>query len=101
MGIRVSRARAVVAQGCQPAVVARVACISRQAIYWRRRRRPREAGPGQASASERAIIEVAKENHSRAPRAAADPPHGQTAGDRISSKSRGPEALWQMGMTKV
>ena len=62
MSVRVSRARAVVAQGRRPAVVARVAGISRQAIHRVPRRRPVEAGPGRLSERDRSIVEVAKAN---------------------------------------
>ena len=46
MSVRVSRVRAVVAMGRRPTVVARVAGISRQAIYRPITRRPAAAGPG-------------------------------------------------------
>lgn len=62
MSVRVSRARAVVAQGRRPSVVARVAGISRQAIYRVPRRRPRAAGPGRLSEKDATIVEVAKNN---------------------------------------
>lgn len=62
MSVRVSRARAVVAHGRRPTVVARVAGISRQAIYQTPRRRPVEAGPGQPGPDDAAIVEVAKQN---------------------------------------
>ena len=62
MSVRVSRARAVVAQGRRPAVVARVAGISRQAIYRVPRRRPIEAGPGRVSEADAAIVEIANAN---------------------------------------
>ena len=45
VSVRVSRARVVVARGRRPAVVARVAGISRQALYRPVRRRPVSAGP--------------------------------------------------------
>ena len=44
--VRVARSRAVVAAGYPPAVVTRVAGVSRQALYRRPGRRPRAAGPG-------------------------------------------------------
>ena len=62
MSVRVSRARAALAQGRRPSVVARVAGISRQAIYRVPRRRPRQAGPGRVSNTDAAIVEVAKAN---------------------------------------
>jgi putative transposase len=65
VSVRVARSRAVVAAGYRPAVVARVAQISRQALYRRRRRRPPGAGPGGPDAGrpgDEAIVEVAKAN---------------------------------------
>ena len=62
MSVRVSRARAVAARGRRPAVVARVAGISRQAIYRPLRRRPTAAGPGRIRPGDEAIIDVAKAN---------------------------------------
>lgn len=62
MSVRVSRARAVVACGRRPAVVARVAGISRQAIYKTPKTRPAAAGPGEVSEADRAIVEVARAN---------------------------------------
>ena len=62
MSVRVSRARAIVAQGRRPAVVARVAGISRQAIYRPMSRRPASAGPGRGRPGDEAIVEVAKAN---------------------------------------
>lgn len=62
MSVRVSRARAVVATGRRPAVVARVAGVSRQAIYRPRARRPRAAGPGRPGPDDAAIVEVARGN---------------------------------------
>ena len=59
-----SRARAVVANGRRPTTVAKVACVSRQAIYRVPKRRPAAAGPGRVSESDLAIIEVAKANPS-------------------------------------
>ena len=43
-------------------MVARVAGISRQAIYQTPRRRPRAAGPGRLCGKDAAIVEVAKVN---------------------------------------
>ena len=62
MSTRVSRARAVVATGRRPAVVARVAGISRQSIYRPMCRRPVKAGPGRGRPGDEAIVEVAKQN---------------------------------------
>lgn len=62
MSVRVSRARAVVATGRRPAVVARVAGISRQAIYRPITTRPIEAGPGKGRPGDDAIVEVARAN---------------------------------------
>jgi putative transposase len=59
---RVSRARAVIATGRKPAVVARVAGISRQALYRPISRRPAGAGPGRGRSGDQAIVEVAKAN---------------------------------------
>jgi putative transposase len=62
VSVRVSRARAVVAHGRRPAVVARVAGISRQAIYRPVSTRPVSAGPGAGRPGDDAIVEVAKAN---------------------------------------
>lgn len=62
MSVRVSRARAVVATGRRPAVVARVAGISRQAIYRSITTRPLQAGPGKGKPGDDGIVEVAKAN---------------------------------------
>ena len=62
MSTRVSRARAVIATGRRPAVVARVAGISRQALYRPISRRPAGAGPGRGRPGDQAIVEVAKAN---------------------------------------
>lgn len=59
---RVAQARQLVAGGYSPTVVARVSGISRQAIYRVPRRRPPEAGPGEPSPSDQAIVEVARAN---------------------------------------
>jgi len=60
--VRVARSRAVVAAGYRPAVVARVAGVSRQALYRRPGCRPRAAGPGAASPDDQVIVEVARPN---------------------------------------
>jgi len=62
VSVRVSRARAVVATGRRPTVVARVAGISRQAIYRPITRRPAAAGPGRVRPDDQRIVEVAKDN---------------------------------------
>src|SRR5688572_8772010 len=60
VSILVARARAVVTAGRRPAVVARVAGVSRQALYRHRSRRPVLAGPGRGRPGDAAIVEVAK-----------------------------------------
>ncbi len=60
--MRAARARELVAAGDQPTAVARVAQISRQAIYRPPRRRPPAAGPGRGGEADAAIVEVAKAN---------------------------------------
>lgn len=60
--MRAARARELVAAGDQPTAVARVARISRQAIYRPPTWRPPAAGPGQPSEADVAIVEVAKAN---------------------------------------
>jgi putative transposase len=60
--VRVARSRAVVAAGYRPAVVARVAGVSRQALYRRPGRRPLAAGPGPGRPGDAAIVEVAQAN---------------------------------------
>lgn len=62
MSTRVSRARAVIATGRKPPVVARVAGVSRQAVYRPIARRPAGAGPGRGRPGDEAIVEVAKAN---------------------------------------
>jgi putative transposase len=62
---RVARSRELVATGYKPTVMARIAQISRQAIYRIPKRRPaaaRRAAPP-ADETEAAIVEVARENH--------------------------------------
>ena len=129
VSVRVSRARAVVATGRRPSVVAKVAGISRQAIYRPRHdgpRRPVRAGCGP---DDEAIVEVAKTNptdgtrmvaahrvpgarsagepqtgatrHARAQAAAADPRLGSAPPARATSGSRVPDELWHIDMTKV
>ena len=60
--MRVARSRALVAAGYQPAVVARVAGVSRQALYRPPGRRPSATGPGAASPDDQVIVEVARAN---------------------------------------
>jgi putative transposase len=62
VSVRAARSRAVVAVGYRPVVVARVAGISRQALYRRRQRRPAVAGPGASGPDDQVIVEVAKAN---------------------------------------
>lgn len=63
MSTRVSsRARAVIATGRRPAVVARVAGVSRQGLYRPISRRPRGAGPGHGKPGDDAIVQVAHAN---------------------------------------
>jgi putative transposase len=61
---RVARSRELVAEGHSPSVVARVAQITRQAIYRRPTKAPPAAAPARPPADdvERAIVETAKEN---------------------------------------
>jgi hypothetical protein len=64
--MRVTRSRELVAEGHSPSVVARVAQISRQAIYRVPKTRPaatRSTPP--ADAVEAAIVEVAEANHAQ------------------------------------
>ena len=60
--MHVARSRAVVAAGYRPAVVARVAGVSRQALYRRPSRRPAVAGPGVTSPDDAIVVEVARAN---------------------------------------
>ena len=62
MSVRVSRARSVAATGRGPATVARVAQVSRQAIYRTPVKRPVGAGPGRIGPDDAAIVEVARAN---------------------------------------
>ena len=59
---RVAQARRLAAEGYSPAVVARVAAISRQAIYRPVSRRPVSAGPGRGRPGDDAIVEIARAN---------------------------------------
>lgn len=60
MSVRVSRARAVIATGRRPTVVARVAGVSRQALYRPIATRPAKAGPGKGRPGDAEIVEVAR-----------------------------------------
>ncbi len=128
MSVRVSRARAVVARGRRPAVVARVAGISRQAIYRPLSRRPASAGPGRGRPGDDAIVEVAKQNPTDGTRMVAAIA-AQALGEAVNRKrvqrvmrshkllqpTRGsgrrrrpgffrvtrPDELWHLDMTKV
>ena len=59
--MRVARSRELVAQGRPPALVARVAGISRQAIY-RRPKRPPKGQRRPVDGVDRAVLDVAREN---------------------------------------
>jgi hypothetical protein len=72
--VRVARSRAVVAGSYRPAVVARVAGVSRQALYRRPSRRPVQAGPGRPAGDDAVIVETAKAKCDRRH------PHGRRAG---------------------
>lgn len=61
VGVRVARSRELVAQGRPAAVVARVAGISRQAIY-RRPARPPKGQRRPLDAVDRTVLDVAREN---------------------------------------
>lgn len=128
MSVRVSRARAVVAHGRRPTVVARVAGVSRQAIYKIPKRRPAAAGPGEPGPDDAAIVEVAKANPTDGTRMVAalasrelDQPVNRKRVQRIMRQHRllqpvrglerrrrpgffrvtRPDELWHMDMTKV
>ena len=57
--MRVARSRELVAQGRPAALVARVAGISRQAIYRRPKRPPRRAAPAVWTRSTGVVLDVA------------------------------------------
>jgi putative transposase len=61
VSVRVARSRELVAQGCPAAVVAKVAGISRQAIY-RRPARPSKGQRRPLSDVDRVVLDVAREN---------------------------------------
>jgi putative transposase len=77
--LRVARSRELVAQGRPAAVVARVAGISRQAIY-RRPARPPKDQRRPLDAVDRAVLEVARENPTDGTRMVAAICAGQLAG---------------------
>jgi putative transposase len=52
----------VIAAGHRPAIVARIAGVSRQALYRRCGHRPMAAGPGFGRPDDQAIVEIAKAN---------------------------------------
>jgi putative transposase len=126
--VRVARSRAMVAAGHSPAVVARIASVSRQALYRRRIRRPTAAGPGAISPDDQVIVEVAKANPTDGTRMVAalagralGRPVNRKRVQRVMrahrllqpSRSGGrrrrpgffrvtrPDALWHLDMTKV
>ena len=126
--MRVARSRAVVAAGYRPAVVARVAGVSRQALYRRSGRRPRAAGPGATSGDDQVIVEVARANPTDGTRMVAALASRQLGrpinrkrvqrvmrAHRLLQPTRGgdrrrrpgffrvirPDALWHLDMTKV
>lgn len=128
MSTRVSRARAVIATGRQPAVVARVAGVSRQGLYRPISRRPPGAGPGRGRPGDDAIVEVARANPvdgtrmvaALASRALGEPvnrkrvqrvmrAHGLLQRSRNTDRRRRPgyfrvrrpDELWHLDMTKV
>ena len=128
MSVRVSRARAVVAHGRRPAVAARVAQISRQAIYRPISTRPAAAGPGKGRPGDDRIVEVAKANPTDGTRMVAalasrelgEPVNRKRAqrimrANKLLQPTRGndrrrrpgffrvtrPNELWHMDMTKV
>lgn len=128
MSVRVSRARAVVATGRKPTVVARVAGISRQSIYRPISTRPLSAGPGKGRPGDEAIVEVARANPTDGTRMVAalasrelGEPVNRKRAQRIMrthqllQRTRGndrrrrpgffrvtrPDELWHMDMTKV
>lgn len=128
MSVRVSRARQVVATGRRPAVVARIAKISRQSIYRAPVKRPHGAGPGKVGPDDQAIVEVAKANPTDGTRMVAalasrelGRPVNRKRAQRVMrthkllqrSRSadrrrrpgyfrvRRPDELWHMDMTKV
>ena len=128
MSVRVARSRALVAAGHRPAVVARVAGISRQAVYRATAHRPVAAGPGRPSPDDQLIVEVAKANPTDGTRIVAalasrvlDRPVNRKRVQRVMRAHRllqptrpggrrrrpgffrvtRPDALWHMDMTKV
>jgi len=86
--VRVARSRELVAQGRPAAVVARVAQISRQAIY-RRPTRPPQGLRRSLSRADEAILGVARENPTDGTRMVAAWPAATLAGPSIASGCSG------------
>lgn len=128
MSQRVAQARRLAGEGYAPSAVARVADISRQAIYRPLARRPAAAGPGKGRPGDEAIVEVAKANPTDGTRmvaAIASRELGEAVNrkraqrimrtHRLLQPTRGtdrrrrpgffrvtrPDELWHMDMTKV
>jgi putative transposase len=106
MGVRqrVARSRELVAQGRPAAMVARVAGISRQAIYRRPARPP--AGQRRAlDAVDRAVLEVARANPTDGSRMVAAITAGAVSEGRRKRPGyfqvTRPDELWHMDMTSV
>ena len=126
--MRVARARELVAEGDQATAAARIAQISRQAIYKTPQRRPPAAGPGRPGADDAAIVEIAKAHPTDGTRMVAaiasrqlgEPVNRKRAQrimrtHRLLQPTRGlgrrrrpgyfrvrrPDELWHMDMTKV
>ena len=83
--MRVARARELVAEGDQATAAARIAQISRQAIYKTPQRRPPAAGPGRPGADDAAIVEIAK----------AHPTDGTRMVAAIASRQLGEPVNWK------
>ncbi len=92
MGVteRVARSRELVAAGRPAATVARVAGISRQALY-RRPKRPPRGHRRPLSEADRVILEVAREN----------PTDGTRMVAALAFRVERPDQLWHMDMTSV
>jgi putative transposase len=83
--MRVTRSRELVAEGYRPAAVARVAQISRQAIYRRPKRPP--AGQRRAlDATDRVVLDVARENPTDGTRMVAALASRELAGAAVNRK---------------
>jgi putative transposase len=83
--MRVARSRELVAQGRPVAVVARVAGISRQAIY-RRPARPPKGQPRPLAATDRTVLEVARGNPTDGTRMVAALASRELAGRSVNRK---------------